>query len=150
MVQNQKDAIEEFDEEQTKKPKDPPNDPPLPLYPEGRKLYATRFGEKYHYKTDCKGFNGNSNFEKTLCQRCKERTKQILEEVIGSSSSSHMPNSDLGFEVPGRHYHEQNCAVYQSYKGKDKKTICYICLNEERMMTCARNRRNKSQERKAK
>ena len=101
MVQNQKDAIEDFDEESTTKPKDPPNDPPPPVNPEGQKLYATKFGEKYHYKTDCKGFNGHSNFEKTPCPTCRTRTEIILEEVIGSSSSIHRPNTELGFEVTG-------------------------------------------------
>ena len=140
MVESQKDPIEQFEDEPTTKPKDPPEDPPLPMYPEGKRLYGTKFGKKYHFKADCEGFNGHPNFGKEPCQRCKERTKRVLEEVIGSSSSSHMPNSELGFEVPGSLYHETNCAVYQSYKGKDKKSICYICLNAERMMTWALNR----------
>ena len=140
MVQDRKDAIEEFDEESTTKSKDPPIDPPPPVNPEGQKLYGTKFGEKCHYKADCKGLNGQPNFEKKPCPTCRTRTERILEEVIGSSSSTHMPNSELGFEVPGRFYHDKDCAIYRGVKGKDKKTICFICLNEERLMTWARNR----------
>ena len=63
LVENQQTEPEDFKEDPTTGPRDPPEDPPLPQ-PEGRKLYGTRCGERYHFSTDCKGLNGQPSFEK--------------------------------------------------------------------------------------
>jgi hypothetical protein len=139
LVENQQNEPEEVKEDPTTGPRDPPEDPPLP-HLNGRRLYGTRYGEKYHFSTDCKGLNGQPNFGKNPCQRCQQRTKQILVAVIGSASSSNMPSSETGFEVHGSSYHETNCVAFQRYKAKDKKAICYYCLNYERLLEYARNR----------
>ena len=52
MIENNKEGIEHR-ERAEKKSKEPP--PPQ----EGRKLYATKYGEKYHLDKHCNGFNGH-------------------------------------------------------------------------------------------
>ena len=72
LVEEQKNEPEKFKEDPTTGPKDPPEDPPLPQ-PEGRKLFGTRYGEKYHFSTDCKGLNEQPNFGKNPCQKCQQK-----------------------------------------------------------------------------
>ena len=44
----------------TKEPSEPSEEHSEPQ--EGRKLYATKFGAKYHFNQGCNGFNDNPNF----------------------------------------------------------------------------------------
>jgi len=55
---------------------------------EGRKLYATKFGEKCFFDRFCKGFNGNQSFEWKSCMTCKPKTERILDLSNSGSSSS--------------------------------------------------------------
>ena len=139
LVENQQNKPEEVKEDPSTGPRDPPEDPPLPQT-EGRKLYTTRCGERYHFDANCKGLNGQPNFAKNPCLRCRQRTENILEATIGSASSSRVPNNEIGFEDDGSSYHDPNCVAFQRYKAKDKRTICYYCLNDERLLQYARNR----------
>ena len=141
LVENQPNEPEDVNEVPTTGQSDPPEEP-LPQ-PEGRKLYISRSGEKYHFDTTCKGFNGQPNFEKNPCPQCQQRSQQILEAIIlhrGGASSSRAPNNELGFEDDGSSYHEANCVAFRRYKAKDKRTVCYYCLNDERLLQHARNR----------
>ena len=81
MIENQK-AGHEHRERAEKKNKEPP--PPQ----EGRKLYATKYGEKYHFDKHCKGFNGHQNFEWKSCVICNGQTERILDLSNSGSSSS--------------------------------------------------------------
>ena len=110
-----------------------PEDPPQPPM-NGRRLYGTRYGAKYHFRTDCKGLNDQPNYGKSPCRGliCQQRTQQILEEAVGSARSSRLPDNEIGFEVHGWSYHEVNCASFLRHQARDKKTICYLCLNDER------------------
>ena len=108
--EEQKDEPTEVQEDPNKKAKDPPEEspPPQPQMNE-RILYGTRYGAKYHFRTDCKGLNDQPNHGKSPCQRCQQRTQQILEAAVGSASSSSLPSNEIGFEVNGFSYHEVNC-----------------------------------------
>ena len=139
LVENQQNDPEEVNEVPTTEQRDPPEDPPLPQA-EGRKLHTTRCGERYHFDTNCKGLNGQPSFAKNPCPRCRQRTEHILEATIGSASSSRAPNNEIGFEDDGSSYQDPNCVAFQRYKAKDKQTICYYCLNEERILQYARKR----------
>ena len=78
---------------------------------EGRKLYATKLGEKYHLYKFCKGFNGNANFEWNACATCKSKTEKVLDlSNSGSSSSTEARATDdtLVFEVRGLDYHVED------------------------------------------
>ena len=86
MVKNQKDFKEEARKESTEEQKsEPPNQPEeTSESQEGRKFYATKFGAKYHFDSNCKGFSDNPNFEKKPCPKCKARTAGILNLSEGS------------------------------------------------------------------
>ena len=64
MIEKNKEGVEHR-ERAEKKSKEP--QPPQ----EGRKLYATKYGDKYHFDKECKGFNGHRNFEWKSCTICK-------------------------------------------------------------------------------
>ena len=112
MKKNCLDAVEEIKEivkirkdgktvVNEKKSKEPPKPPA------GRKLYATKFGAKYHFNKFCRGFNGNPNFEWKTCSICRAKTAKVLDlSDSGSSSSTEARVTDdtLGFEVRGPHY----------------------------------------------
>ena len=140
MIENQKEGtMHEKEKAKAKK-----NEPP-PVPQEGRKLYATKYGEKYHFEQFCKGFNGNQSFEWKSCMTCKPRTKKILDlSDSGSSSSTEVRETGdtLVFEVRGPDYHAEDCTVRRTLaKGNtDKKTVCHFCAKEERMLIWARNR----------
>ena len=81
---------------------------------EGRKLYATKYGEKYHFDKFCKGFNGNVNLEWKACATCKSKTEKVLDlSESGSSSSTEgrVADDTLGFELRGSDYHVEDCTV---------------------------------------
>ena len=141
MIENNKEGIENR-EKAEKKSKEPPQ--LLEEQQDGRKLYATKLGEKYHFDKDCKGFNGHRNFEWKPCAVCKGRTQRILDlSNPGSSSSTDTGAKDeLVFDLNFTHYHVEECAERKKLrKGKtDKKTLCYLCAKEERLLIWARNR----------
>ena len=122
---NQQDRKEEL--------KDPPEDSPQPPMNQ-RRLYGTRYGAKYHFRTDCRGLNDQPSYGKNPCRGsiCLQSTQQILEDAIRSARSSKLPDTEIGFEVHGWSYHEVNCASFLRHQARDKKTICYLCLNEAR------------------
>jgi hypothetical protein len=106
MVEIQKDGKTVVKEKKSEEPPKPPA---------GRKLYATKFGVKYHFNKLCKGFNGNPNFEKKPCSNCRAKTAKILDLSDSGSSSSteaRVKDDTLGFEVSGLHYHDEECSVY--------------------------------------
>ena len=101
MTTNQTDVKEKAKKESKESPNHPEK---TSESQEGRKLYATKFGAKSHFDSNCKGFNGNPNFEKKPCPKRKARTAEILNlsEGYGSSSSTQSA-SILGFEVKREH-----------------------------------------------
>ena len=95
MVKNQQD----FKKEEEQKVEQPNQPEEQTESQEGRKPYATKFGEKCRFDGTRKGFNDFPNFEKKACPMCKERTKEILNS--SGSSSSTQSATILGFEVKG-------------------------------------------------
>jgi len=134
--------------ENREKAKGPSVEPPTPqseAQPEGRKLYATKFGEKYHFDKECKGFNGHQNFEWKPCEACKERTQQIIDMSRSGSSSSTDTGvgRELVFSRDFTYYHEGECTVKRTQNKRgafDKRTLCLLCAREEGILVWARNR----------
>ena len=131
MIENQKEGTTEHKEKAKEKKSETP-----PVPQEGRKLYATKFGEKYHFDRFCKGFNGNQSFEWKSCMTCKPKTERILDLSDSGSSSStdaRVKDDSLWFEVRGPEYHAKDCTVCQALTrgSTDKKTVCHICAKNE-------------------
>ena len=138
MIENQKEG-----QEQRERAKNNKEEPSVPQ--EGRKLYATKFGEKQHFDKFCKGFNGRPNFEWKPCMTCKVKTERILDLSYsgGSSSTDVRATGDtLVFDLKGSDYHAEDCTERQKLaKGStDKKTMCHLCAREEGLLVWARNR----------
>jgi hypothetical protein len=141
MIENNKEGIEHR-ERAEKKSSEPPQPPEEQQ--EGRKLYATKYGEKYHLDKDCKGFNGHRNFEWKPCEVCKGRTQRIL-DLSGSGSSSSTDTGakgELVFGLDFTHYHDEGCAERKKLKRGtfDRKNLCILCEKDERLLIWARNR----------
>ena len=138
MIENNKEGIEHR-ERTEKKSKEP--SPPQ----EGQKLYATKYGDKYHLDKHCKGFNGHQNFEWKSCVSCKGQTERILDlSNSGSSSSTDTgaKSDELAFDLNFTDYHVEGCTERKKLKRgmTDKKTMCYLCAKEERFLIWARGR----------
>ena len=138
MIENQKEGHEHREQAEKKN-----KEPSVPQ--EGRKLYATKLGEKSHFDKFCKGFNGRPNFEWKPCMNCKVKTKRILDlsNSGGSTSTDVRATGDtLVFDLKGSDYHAEDCTERQKLaKGStDKKTMCHFCAREERLLVWARNR----------
>ena len=137
MIENQKEGHEhrERDEKKSKEPPQPQ---------EARKLYTTKYGDKYHFDKDCKGFNGHRNIEWKSCTICKGQTERVLDlSNSGSSSSTDTGAKDeLVFDLNFTNYHVEECTERKKLrKGMtDKKTLCYLCAKEERLLIWARGR----------
>jgi hypothetical protein len=143
MIEGNKEAIEHQEKAKRTSVEPPPQQPEAQTG--GRKLYATKFGEKYHFDKDCKGFNGHKNFEWKPCEGCKGRTQQIIDMSRSGSSSSTDTGAkrELVFSLDFTYYHEGECAEKgtQNKGGAfDKKTMCSICAKEEGLLVWARNR----------
>ena len=148
MVENE----DETEQVQTQLTEEPQNEGPVemtssPTRPnailsqetEGRKLYGTKFGDKYHFKPTCKGFNDYPNFEKKPCVSCQTRITRIIDLAEGPRAD--ISETILGFEVNGENYHDEECTVYKIQRnGKDRKVMCRICSKEEAAVQWARNR----------
>ena len=138
MIENQKEGHERRERAEKKN-----KEPPKPQ--EGRKLYATKYGEKYHFDKHCKGFNGHPNFEWKSCMICKGQTERILDLSNSGSSSSteaRATNDEVVFDLNFTDYHVEECTERKKLrKGMtDKKTMCHICAKEERLLIWARSR----------
>jgi hypothetical protein len=91
--------------------------------PEGRKLYGTKSGEKYHFKGTRSGLNGYPNSEKKPRITCQGSTERIIDLTEGVRSD--ISATILGFEVRGEYYHDEDCTVFQTQRsGKDRKAMC--------------------------
>ena len=102
MSENQKEGTV-YKKEKAKAKKNEPQ--------EGRKLYATKFGEKYHFEKFRTGFNGNRSSEWKSCMTCQTKTEGILDLSNSGSSSStavRATGNNLVFELEGSDYHAED------------------------------------------
>jgi hypothetical protein len=143
IIEHNKEGFE-HPEKATRTNVEPP--PPHPeAQREGRKLYATKFGDKYHFEKDCKGFNGRPNHTWKPCEACKGRTQRIIDmsESGSSSSTDKGAKRELVFALDFVYYHEGECTEKKKLnKGGsfDKKDMCILCAREEGLLVWARNR----------
>ena len=144
MIENQKEGQEHQEKAKEKKEEEPS------VPQEGRKLYGTKFGEKYHFDRFCKGFNGHQNYEWKSCPTCNEKSKEVLDlsnpgSTSSSSTDTEVKDDTLRFELKNlgnSNYHSEDCTVRQAMaKGTtDKKTMCQLCAKDERLLVSLRSR----------
>ena len=82
LVKNQKDSIEEVEDEKTTKPKDPPEDPPLPLYPEGKDFMAQSLERSTISKQIAKVWMVIQISEKNHAKDAKKEPKEFLKKWL--------------------------------------------------------------------
>ena len=80
MTSNQETQQEEAVETvtQTEEIRDEPIPPSQEGEEEGRKIYVTKSGEKYHLNRRCESLKGYRSYDRKACEICKERTQRIL------------------------------------------------------------------------
>ena len=77
--------------------------------------------------------------ERKPCKLCLDQTEDVLNSSIGSKV--------LGFVSEKPKYHDEDCLVWMSEKGKDKemRTVCLLCQQTEDIEEALeRSRRNRS------
>ena len=108
-------------------------------------MYAGGFEGKYHFFNCCKELKRQSYFEWTLCSICFTKTEGILDlSKSESSSSSDTKGQDeaIEFELRGSEFHSPECTVIKAVPegDKDKKSMCQVCVKEERILAEVRKR----------
>ena len=113
--------------------------------PRPRKLYAGALEGRYHFFPCCKEINKPSNYEWTSCSTCFTKTEAILDLAKSESSSSSdiwVKDNTLEFELRGTEFHSPKCTVAQDIPegDKDTKSMCQVCVKEEKILAEARKR----------
>ena len=130
------------DESQSTQQEGPREEPPTPPQgqevPEGRRIFVTRYGEKYHLNSRCSSILNYQRFEKIPCNQCRERA----EDQVSINRNGRMSNaeSEVGFVKGTEVYHHIGCTTYLGGRVRDKRTMCKFCEDEERLLVWARNR----------
>jgi len=107
-----------------------PVQPPPEVVQEGRKIYITKTGIKYHLSQGCDNLRGYRSYERKSCEQCVERTRDILD--INPNQSPPQAETELTFAADDC-YHHKDCEVIRHNRRKGTKPICYPCESEERM-----------------
>ena len=113
--------------------------------PRPRKLYAGAFEGRYHFFSCCKEINKRSYYEWTSCLTCFAKTEEILDlskSESSSSSDTRVKDNTIEFELRGTEFHSPECPVTKatSEGNKDTKSMCQVCVREERILAEARKR----------
>jgi len=101
----------------------------------GRKLYATRSGEKYHLTRGRQGLKGYNAHEKEAGYCCLEDSQRVL--VFNRSQPTPQSETELSFGDT-TFYHRKGCT--QFFGNRRNRPICIFCEDEERVLNYARNR----------
>jgi hypothetical protein len=139
VIHNQDAQQEEAEEE---RPAEVVRGEPLPtpqeIQDEGRKIYVTKSGEKYHLSQGRKTLRGYRSYERKACEVCKERTQRTL--TFNPNGRRPQSATELGFIHENEEYHDEGCTRLTSQRRKGKRPICKICEDEEFTLLWARNR----------
>jgi hypothetical protein len=145
-TEEQGEEVEEQDSQQEgpqhtqqEAPREQPTTPPEGQeVPEGRRIYVTKYGEKYHLNSRCTSILNYQKFEKIPCYQCRERAEdQVSINRNGTMSTS---ESEVGFVKGTEVYHHIECDRYLYGRVRSKRSMCKICEDEERLLVWARNR----------
>ena len=107
---------------------------------EGRKMYVTKSGEKYHLSQGCDTLRGYRSYERKACEVCKQRTEQIL--TISTYGSPPQSETELTFVHENEVYHDKDCVRMRTTRRKQSRPICLVCESEERTLLYAQIGRN--------
>jgi hypothetical protein len=73
---------------------------------EGRKIYVTKSGEKYHLSQGCETLRGYRSYERKACEVCRQRTEQI--RTISIYGSPNQRETELMFVQDNELYHDKD------------------------------------------
>ena len=118
--------------------RDEPIPPTQEAEDEGRKIYVTKSGEKYHLSQGCKTLRGHRSYERKACETCRERSQRIL--TISAYGSPNQKETEIMFVRDNELYHDKECTRMRSIRRKGTRPICLACESEERTLLYARNR----------
>ena len=140
VIQNQDVQQEEAEEERPAEVvrEEPVPPPPQEVADEGRKIYVTKSGEKYHLSQGCDTLRGYRSYERKACEVCKQRTEQIL--TISTYGSPPQRETELTFVHENELYHDKDCVRMRHIRRKGNRPIFLACESEERTLLYARNR----------
>ena len=127
----QEDEEEQPEEVEREIEREEQEQPPPEVVREGRKIYITKTGIKYHLTQGCDNLKGYRSYERRACERCSERTQEILD--INPNGSPPQSETELTFVYAAECYHHKDCEVIRHNRRKGSKPICYPCESEERM-----------------
>jgi hypothetical protein len=90
-----------------------------------RVVYVHPTKKEYHTNQGCDYLTYLDHEERKPCKICLEQTEDVLNSSIGSKV--------LGFVSDKTQYHDEDCLVWMSEKGKDKelRTVCLLCQETE-------------------
>jgi RNA polymerase subunit RPABC4/transcription elongation factor Spt4 len=111
---------------------EPVRPPPPEDEQEGRKIYVTKAGQRYHLNQGCETLRGYRSYEKRACERCTEITQSVL--TIDPNQSPPQSETELTFVYENENYHHKKCDRIRHTRRKGSKPICLVCESEERML----------------
>ena len=128
---------ERFDEATPEQKEATPEEqtPEVPPSEDARKLYVTRFGEKYHLKRNCQGLQSYHSYEKKVGPCCQEATQRVL--TFNQSQPTPQSETELSFGTTEYYHHKER---RQFYGQRRDRPVCIYCEDEERVLNYARNR----------
>ena len=90
-----------------------------------RVVYVHPTKREYHTNQRCDYLTYMNYEERTPCNLCLDQTEDVLNSSVGSKV--------LGFVSDKTQYHDEDCLVWMSEKGKDKemRTVCLLCQETE-------------------
>ena len=99
---------------------------------EGREIYVTKSGEKYHLNQRCEKLKGYRSYERKACVECQSRTEGIL--TVDPNISPPQKQTELTFVYEDELYHHEDCGRITHTRRKGNRPICLVCESEERML----------------
>ena len=139
VIQNQDVQQEEAEVERpTEVVREEHEPPPQEIQDEGRKIYMTKSGEKYHLSQGCDTLREYRSYERKACEVCRQRTEQIL--TISTYGSPPQSETELTFVHENEVYHDKDCVRMRNTRRKGSRPICLVCESEERTLLYASNR----------
>ena len=106
----------------------------------GRKLYITKYGEKYHLFKECRSLKGYNSFEKEPCYDCHLASQGVL--IFDQTQPTQQSDTELAFG-DSHFYHHKRCTRWIPIPTRNRP-VCINCEDEERILNYARNRQGQN------
>ena len=127
------EAIEETQEvQEDSTPEEPSSSSTVYQRHVGRKLYVTRYGEKYHLNRRCQGLQNYYAHEREAGDCCLENSQRVL--AFNQRQPTPQSETELSFGHT-EFYHHKGCT--QFYGSRRNRPVCIFCEDEERVLNYA-------------